>query len=598
MQLGHPGRRARILFAAMLFIFSLFAVQIVRVQGVDAAAVSAKAKDSRLRKQNVDALRGQIVDRNGTVLASSVQRYNVTADATQTAQFTRVVKGQPTVVIGNSGVAAGLASVVGGNAKDYYAILQAGTKRKSKFNYLVKNVTPQQWQRIAALNLAGISRESAQERQYPQGASAASIVGWVGGDKATGAGGIELMRQQALNGRPGVTTSEDTPGGTVIATGNNSDTPAVNGSNIKLTLDSDLQFYASNALAAQVKKTGAEAGDLVVMDRHGNVLSAVSYPSFDPAKLGADPTNLQSRPFAEAYEPGSTSKVITMSAALSDGVTTPTSQVVVPSVLRRAGTTFHDSEAHGVENLTVAGVLAKSSNMGTMMVGEKISSNSLYSYMTKFGLGSKTGTQFPGETSGIVANPSQWSGSQRYTVMFGQGLSTSLIQQASVYQTIANDGVRLPVTMIAGVQQPSGDWIKPTNTRKPVQVVSPTVASEVRRMLSGVVGEKGTAPKANVAGYNVAGKTGTANLYDSKLGKYNGYTASFIGMAPAEDPKYIIAVALQRPKTTIYGGEAAAPVFSQVMGYLLRARGQAPSKSPVQVYPIQYATPATTKRPG
>lgn len=581
----------------MLFVFSLFAVQIVRVQGVDAAAVSAEAKGSRMRQQNVDALRGQIVDRNGTVLASSVQRYNVTADATQTAQFKRTVKGQPTVVIGNSGVAAGLASVVGGSAKDYYATLEAATKRKSKFTYVLKNVTPQQWQRIAALNLTGIFRESTQERQYPEGASASSIVGWVGGDKATGSGGIELMRQQVLNGRPGVSTSEETPDGTVIATGSNSDTPAVNGSNVKLTLDSDLQFYASNVLAAQVKKTGAEAGDLVVMDLKGNVLAAVSYPSFDPVKLGSNASYLQSRPFAEAYEPGSTSKVVTMAAALSEGATTPTSRVVVPPVLRRADTTFHDSEAHGVEDLTVAGVMAKSSNMGTIMVGEKISSASLYSYMTKFGLGSKTGTGFPGETTGIVAKPSDWSGSQKYTVMFGQGLSTSLIQQASVYQTIANNGLRLPVNLIAGVQQPSGDWVKPTDDRKPVRVVSPAVAGQVRKMLSGVVSDKGTAAKASVPGYNVAGKTGTADLYDSKVGGYRGFTASFIGMAPANEPKYIVAAALQRPKTTIYGGEIAAPVFSQVMGYLLRTWAVPPSKGPVQLYPIQYTTPATPKRP-
>lgn len=581
----------------MLFVFSLFAVQIVRVQGVDAAAVSAKSKSSRMSHQNIPALRGQIVDRSGTVLANSVQRFNVTADATLTAQNMRVVKDQQPVVTGNSGVAAALASVVGGNAKEYFATLEAATKRKSKFTYLLKNVTPQQWQRISALKLAGIYSESTQERQYPQGASTASIVGWVGGDKASGSGGVELMRQKALNGKPGVRTFERAPDGTVIPTGINTDTPAVDGSNVKLTLDSDLQFYASNALAAQVKKTGAEAGDLVVMDRQGNVLSAVSYPSFDPVKLGSNPTFLQSRPFAEAYEPGSTSKVITIAAALSEGKVTPTTQVVVPSGLQRAGTAFRDSEPHGVENLTAAGVMAKSSNMGTIMIGEKVSNQALYSYITKFGLGASTGTGFPGETPGIVAKPKDWSGSQKYTIMFGQGLSTSLIQQASVYQAIANNGTRLPVNMIAGVQQPGGDWIKPADQRKPVQVVSPAVATQVRTMLSGVVTDKGTAAKAGVPGYNVAGKTGTADLYDAKVGKYRGFTASFIGMAPANDPKYIVAVALQRPKTTIFGGEIAAPVFSQVTGYLLRARAVPPSKTPVKLYPIQSSAPATTKRP-
>lgn len=581
---------------ALLFVFSLFTAQIIRVQGVDAAAVSAKAKSDRLHLQNLPALRGQIVDAKGAVLASSVQRYNVAADANETAQYSTLVHGR-TTVLGNSGVAAALASVLGGSAKQYYATLQAGTKRKSKFVYLVKDITPEQWRRVSELNLAGIGRESTQQRQYPQGASASSIVGWVGAGTSAGDGGIELMKQRILNGRPGVRTYEESPGGTIIATGSSSDTPAVDGSNVKLTLDSDIQYYASNALAAQVKKTRAEAGDLIVMDRQGNVLAASSYPSFDPTNPGAAPGNLQPRGFVETYEPGSTSKIITMAAALSDGVTTPTSQVTVPPLLRRAGTTFHDSEEHGTENLTVAGVLAKSSNMGTMLIGSKVSSNSLYGYMRKFGLGAPTGVGFPGETGGIVAQPSQWSGSQKYTVMFGQGLSTTLMQQASVYQTVANNGVRLPVNLIAGVSNSSGGWTKPTDTRKPVQVVSSGVASQLRTMLSGVVGQDGTAAKAKVAGYNVAGKTGTAELYDSKLGRYNGYTASFIGMAPAENPQYIIAVALQNPKTTIYGGEAAAPVFSQVTSYVLRSRGVPPSRKPVPLFPLQFAAVGTEHRP-
>ncbi|MBO1766951.1 penicillin-binding protein 2 [Allobranchiibius sp. GilTou38] len=585
------------LMVAMLFIFSLFTAQIIRVQGVDAAAVSAKARDSRLHHENVPALRGQIVDDKGAALATSVQRYNVTADATQTSQYKSFVDGR-TTVLGNSGVAAGLASVLGGSAKQYYATLQAATQRKSRFVYLVKNVTPEQWQRVLALKLGGIYPESTQTRQYPQGASASSIVGWVDAGSSAGAGGVELMKQGILNGRPGVRTYEEAPDGTVIATGSNSDTPAVNGSNVKLTLDSDIQYYASNALAAGVKKTRAEAGDLVVMDRQGNVLAAASYPSFDPTNPGAaSPGNLQPRGFAETYEPGSTSKIITMAAALSAGVATPTSQVIVPSQLRRGGALFHDSEPHGTESLTVAGVLAESSNMGTMLTGSKVSSDYLYGFMRKFGLGAPTGVGFPGETGGIVAPPSQWSGSQKYTVMFGQGLSTTLMQQASVYQTVANDGVRLPVNLIAGVQNASGGWTKPADSRKPVRVISTGVASQLRTMLSGVVGQDGTAQKAKVAGYNVAGKTGTAELYDAKLGRYNGYTASFIGMAPAENPQYIVAVALQNPKTTIYGGEAAAPIFSQVAGYVLRTRGVAPSRKPVSLYPIQYAAVSTEQRP-
>ncbi|MDQ2850540.1 penicillin-binding protein 2 [Dermatophilaceae bacterium Sec6.4] len=596
MSLGHPGRRARILLIAMLFIFSLFAAQIVRVQGVDAAAVSLKAKDSRLRSLTVPASRGQIVDSKGTALAVSVRRYDVTADATQTAQYKRVVN-KKTTVLGNSGVAVALASVLGGDPRQYYATLQKGTERKAKFVYLIKNITPAQWTKVAALNLSGIYSAATDERQYPQGASASSIVGWTGGDLSAGAGGVELMKQSVLNGTPGSRTYEEAPDGTVIATGSSADTPAVNGQNVKLTLDSDIQYFASTALAQQVKKMRAEAGDLVVMDRNGNILAAASYPTFNPLQPGKTPGNLQSRPFAVAYEPGSTSKVITMAAALSAGVVTPLSPIVVPPVLYRGGTKFKDSEDHGTENLTLAGVLAKSSNMGTILAGSRIPSSTLYDYMRKFGLGTTSGIGFPGESAGLVSPPAQWSASQKYTVMFGQGLSTTLLQQASVYQTIANDGVRLPPKLIAGVSNSSGGWTAPKDTRKPVQVVSAKVAGEMRTMLNGVVTKKGTANLANVPGYNVSGKTGTADAYDAKLGRYSGYTASFIGMAPAENPQYIIAVSLQRPKATIYGGDAAAPVFSQVAGFVLRSHGVPPSRGPAALYPLQFTAVATKQQP-
>lgn len=589
MTLGHPGRRARMLFVAMIFVFSLFAAQIVRVQGVDAAAVSVQAKDSRLHHQTVPASRGQIVDSKGVALAVSVQRYNVTADSTQTSQYKRLVNGRMTV-LGNSGVAVGLASVLGGDPKTYYATLQKAMVGKSpRFVYLQKDITPEQWPKIAALNLGGIYNESTQQRQYPQGASAASIVGWTGGDKAAGAGGVELMRQSLLNGHPGSRTYEEAPGGTVIATGSNTDTPAVNGKDIKLTLNSDIQYYASTALAQGVKKTGSQAGEVVVMDRQGNILAAASYPTFNPYNPGATPSSLQARPFTVAYEPGSTSKVVTMAAALSAGAVTPTSQIVVPPVLNRAGQTFHDAEKHGTENLTVAGVLAQSSNIGTILTGSKIPSSTLYHYMRKFGLGATSGIGFPGETSGLLAPPGKWSGTQKYTVMFGQGLSTSLLQQASVYQTVANNGVRLPAHLIAGVSNSSGGWTVPKDSRTPTRVITPKVAAELRTMLNGVVTKKGTANLANVAGYNVSGKTGTADFYDAKLGRYNGFTASFIGMAPAENPQYIVAVSLQRPKTSIFGGDTAAPIFSQITGYLLRSHGVPPSKGPAPLFPLQYS---------
>nr|WP_279671998.1 penicillin-binding protein 2 [Flexivirga meconopsidis] len=583
------------LLVATLFIFSLFAAQLLRIQGFDAQSVSAQALKSRLHTSSVPAQRGSIVDANGTVLAASLDRVNIVGDATATVVYKKRVDGQVRTV-GLAGAATDIANAVGVQPQPILTALQQAEKKGSQFTYLAKNVTPAQWKAVQDLQIPGISSEASSERDYPQGTSLAPLLGWIDASGQPG-GGVEQLEQKALNGKPGKHVYEQAPDGTTIASGDNKDTPAVDGKNVQLTIDNDLQWYSQNALAEAVKKAGALSGEIVVMDPKQNLKAVASYPSFDNNNIAsAGSSDLQSRPFTDAYEPGSTGKIITMSALLQEGKATPASPVVVPPTLTRAGTTFHDAEVHGTENLTLAGVLAQSSNIGTMLAGSKLPSSTIYEYMQKFGLGQTSGIGFPGESDGVLTPFQKWSDTQKYTVLFGQGVAATGIQEASIFATIANGGVKEPTKLVSGIGT-GNDFTKPADDRSSQRVVSSSVATQITKMMEGVVSGDGTAKAALVPGYSIAGKTGTANRYDPKLGRYDGYTASFIGFAPASNPRYIVAVTLQRPtKGSIYGGDVAAPVFSQVMSYALKNGGVPPSGKQATPYPLTFQ-PEKSRKP-
>ena len=319
----------------------------------------------------------------------------------------------------------------------------------------------------------------------------------------------------------------------------------------------------------------------------GQILALADAPTFDANAPGASPAaDLGNRALTDAFEPGSTNKVITASAALQEGKAKPTTQLSVPGVLARGGAVFHDAETHGTENLTLAGVLAKSSNIGAIEIGERLPPSTFYSYLTKFGLGSKTGIGLP-ESSGILAPYQNWNNSQRYTVLFGQGLSVTSLQMASVFATIANDGVRRPPTLIKAISDANGT-LQPQPLGPPTRVISARTASQMRQMLEGVVSDQGTAELATIPGYRVAGKTGTAEYYDSTCSCYKGYTASFIGIAPADKPRLVVAVFLQQPVKGHYGGAVAAPIFQQLMTYALTREGIAPTGTKAPKVPLDW----------
>jgi cell division protein FtsI (penicillin-binding protein 3) len=281
---------------------------------------------------------------------------------------------------------------------------------------------------------------------------------------------------------------------------------------------------------------------------------------------------------------------MTAAAALQEHVATPATPVVVPDRLPRADQSFRDSHEHGIERLTFAGVIAQSSNIGTMMVGEKVPPATLERYFRGFGVGAPTGVHFPGETPGIFARSKDWSGSQRYTVMYGQGLSVNAIQAAGVFQTIANGGLRVPPTLVASTQNADGTQTR-TPPTTPVRVISRSTATTLSQMLEFVVSDNGTAVKATIPGFRVAGKTGTADRVGAN-GRYSGYTASFIGFAPADKPEFVVAVILQNPIRGYFGGSTAAPVFKDVMTYALQEFGIPPTGTRPPVMKLTIEDPA------
>jgi cell division protein FtsI (penicillin-binding protein 3) len=560
------------MFLGVCVVLSLFAAQLLRLQALDASAMAQEALGSRQTTHTLQAMRGDILDRNGVPLATSVERFDVSVDQ-RVVHLYSTREPDPArpghtrkVELGVAGAALALAPVLGMDVSDLTDRLTGDRP----FAYVKKGVTPEVWRQVSELDVPGIYGTRTSDRLYPAGSVAASVVGFVGADNVTPRGGLELSLDDELTGTDGSVTYQRDPSGRRIATSEIQRTEAVDGQDVRLTIDRDLQWKAEQALDAKVAESGALSGTLVVMKRDGEILALANAPTFDPNDTsGAAMKNLTNRALSDVYEPGSTGKVMTFAAALQEGVITPKTPFTVKGHIKRADKVFHDSHDHAPERLTAAGVLAKSSNVGTIMIGEKLSPRTMHDYLTKFGIGQPSGLDFPGESRGILAAAKDWSGSQRYTVLFGQGLSVNAVQAAGVFQAIANDGVRMPPRLVDGVQRADGS-VDPSPPPKGVRVVSAETATTVREMLEGVVSAEGTAPEAKIPGYRVAGKTGTAQRFDPKCGCYRGYTASFIGMAPADDPQLVVAVTLQRPVHGHYGGSLAGPVFKQIMSYALQ----------------------------
>ena len=415
---------------------------------------------------------------------------------------------------------------------------------------VTKGVTPAVWRSVKALGVPGVTSEVASQRTYPAGAVAGNLIGWVGAD-GTPRAGLEVEEDAVLQGRDGTERYERGRDGQRIPMAAATRTDPVDGADVRLTIDRDLQWYAQQAISAQVDATGAEWGAVTVMDPTTfAVLALAESGAVDPNDPGATPPEMSgNRSLQDVFEPGSTAKVVTAAAALEEGVTTPGEKLRIPYTYTVPnGQVIQDSHPHALEDLTFAGVLGESSNTGTVMVGSRLGDDVRYDYQRRFGFGQKTALDFPGESAGLLHAPGSkgYDGRTRYTTMFGQGLSTTMVQSAQVFATLANGGVREPTHVVAGTRGADGRFV-PTPLGPPVRVVSERTAKQVVSMLEGAVGEGGTGEAATVPGYRVAGKTGTAQIAGEGGYAGNGFIGSFNGMAPAEDPQLVVAVSVARP---------------------------------------------------
>ncbi len=582
---GDPDRRSRALVVVLVLVLVLFAGRLVIVQGADASEVAAKAVDSRTSTTTLPATRGEITARDGSVLAASVERRDVVVDQTLVAGWEQEVDGKD-VARGPKDAAAQIAPLLG---VDEASIIEPLTG-SARWALVAKAVTSAQWRAVDDLGIPGLYSERNPQRSYPAGSVAGNIIGWVGTDGEPRSG-LEMSADDRLHGTPGSNSFERGLGGQRIPMASATRTAPVDGSDVRLTIDRDLQWYAQQAIDAQVSELGARWGAVTVMDpKTFEVLALADSGTVDPNDPGAsDEGSWGNRSLQEVFEPGSTAKVVTAAAALEEGKTTPREKFTVPDrITVPNGQSFKDSHSHADERLTFAGVLGESSNTGTVMVGDRLDDDVRYDYLRRFGFGEKTALRFPGESAGLLDEPGAWDGAQRYTTMFGQGFAGTMLQSAQVYATLANGGVRLPAHVIEGVTASDGTYT-PTPEDEGVRVVSKDTAKQVVSMLEGAVGTGGTGGEAAVPGYRVAGKTGTAQVAGAGGYDGNGYIGSFIGMAPAEDPQLVVAVSVAHPtEGGYYGGTVAGPVFSDVMSYALAAEQVPPSTTRPDLVPLTW----------
>lgn len=542
--------------------------RLVQLQGFDSNHLAAKAEQKLLYPTTIPATRGQIVDRDGKPLAYSVAARTIFADP-------KTVKDAP----------AAARALAGPLNKPVSDLLPELTRARTRYSVLARDLTPAQATDVLALGLPGIGADDSTQRVYPGNDLAAAVIGYTNTDG--GQGGIESKYDDQLKGTPGRLEAEVGNNGLQIPGGLRKETAAVPGSTVQLTIDQDLQFQLQRALVAAVKKAKASDGQAVIMDAHtGEVLAMATAPTFDAQNPRKYAPALRTNLAVQApVEPGSANKVVTFAAAVQDGKLRPDTPMLVPGAYEVAGHMVRDAWAHGPAHWTATGVLAKSSNVGTLMIANDIVGPAqFYDTERKFGIGQKTGIELPGESAGRLPTPDTWSGTTFGNLPIGQGLSMTPLQLAGMYQTIANDGVRVQPRIIKAVLNPDGTST-PSSAPERTTVITPAAARTVRGMLEAVVGKGGTAPKAAIDNYRVAGKTGTAQRPNPACGCYagGGYWATFAGMAPADKPALVMSVVITEPPGGGEGGSVAAPLFHDVMSYALTARKVTPTGTPVPV---------------
>lgn len=559
LRLGRPALRLRIAFVVMAIVLSLFAGRLVLLQGVDPDSYALAAAKENTQSYPLHASRGSIVDRDGVPLAVSDDAVAITADPKQTAP-----------------VAQQLATILAAHLPSltYDTIVTKLLTPKSRFEVIARKVGPRVWDRIKndvkTQKLGGLYTQPDPVRSHPNGDVAANVVGYVGAE-GNGLGGLEYSLDKQLSGEDGKAIYEVDNQGNRIPLANHTVAEPKPGLSAQLTIDRDLQWYAQQRIAQQVKLMKAESGSVVTIDvKTGEVLVAATYPSFDPDQPGkAKPDARGNRILEQVYEPGSVQKVVTMAALADAGKVNLNTKVRVPPSLKISGKTIHDHFSHGQLNLTISGVIAKSSNLGTIVAARPLPTERFVKYLYNFGFGRPTGVNFPGESRGLMPPGDEWSQLTKSTVAFGQGISANALQMAAAVNAVANDGVYVPPKLVRNYLDSTGSVV-PAPAGPSRRVVSANAAKQVATMMEAVTGPGGTAKTAQIPGYRVAGKTGTAQEVDSRCGCYRKWATSFAGFAPADNPRFVTYVVLQNPTNGRSGGGQGGPVFHDVMNYALQ----------------------------
>jgi cell division protein FtsI (penicillin-binding protein 3) len=552
-----PARRLVALLAVLLVAFAAVGARLVQVQLMGDGRYEAFGASQRIRSIALPADRGSIFDRNGNDLAISIPQRTIWAD--------------PRLIADPAGAATALVPVLGPVTGMDVPALEARLAAPGAFTYLARRVSDDVADRVEAMALPGIFLLDEPKRFAPAGGLGRSLLGQVGIDNE-GLSGLERQYDELLTGVPGELVVERAPGGRTIPAGERQLEPAQRGDDLVLTIDRSLQYETERALADQVAAKGAKGGIAVVTRPATGEILAMANVVTDP-ETGEVVNTGNNMALTTVFEPGSVNKVITLAAALEEGLVTPETVLEVPYTLTLGGYPFRDHDPHPTEGWSVTKILSKSSNIGTIKIAQMLGKDRVDAYLRSFGFGTATGTGFPNESAGILLPPERWSGSSIGAIPIGQGIAVTAMQMLSAYNVLANDGVHVPPRLVLETVDARGVR-QPVEPGEPRRIVSSTTAGQMREMLVNVVTE-GTGQRGGIQGYAVAGKTGTARKpqpgggYEDEHGRFR-YVATFTGFVPAERPELSIIVAIDEPSGDIYGGSVAAPVFADLAQYALR----------------------------
>lgn len=569
----HKARgRGRVIWIVSLMALAACGVQLFNIQIVRGAELAEQGRIVRTDASKIDAPRGSIVDANGQVLVDTVKTYHIAVNQRHITEFRNYEDGK-LVGTGPAEAARLLAPLLNRDPSE----LGGEMVGESTYHYLAKDVDLETFRQIRKLNIYGIEWEPSFERQYPAGTTAATVVGTVD-DEGNGNSGLELVFNDVLTGTPGEESYEVGPTGAVMPGAKVTTKEAVPGVTLHTSIHSDLQYSIQELLDDVVTKFGGEWGSVVVMDvKTSRILVLADSLQASPLEGPQSSPTVQN-----LYEPGSVGKVLTVATALEKGTVTPTTRYSVPSTWDIGDQHFHDyDQDHPTYELTATGVLAMSSNTGTIQIGSTVSDSDRYQTFLDFGLGQLTGVEIPGETPGMLTEPETWDGRTKYTNMFGQGIAVNAIQATEIGAVIGNGGVWNAPHLVDGWTTADGVYHQ-KEVATPREVLSPEVAQTLLTMMESVVsGEMGTAASAAVEGYRIAAKTGTAERAGG------GIVQSIVGVVPADDPQIVVSALVYNPawESSIDIAGAVGRLFGSSVAESVRMLGISPSSEPARLFP-------------